>query len=118
METEVAENEHADLPPKVLEVLRGHDAFLAKTGALQVRHLVRAIREVAHADSAVAYHCWVLVFPIVWATLHKEQQVHLAKPMISLLSKEYHSRQARPPQHRIPSHPIASLIDLPLNSTG
>jgi hypothetical protein len=36
----------------------------------------------------------VLVFPIVWATLAKQQQINLAKPIIALLSKEYHQRQA------------------------
>ena len=43
----------------------------------------------------MAYHLWVLVFPIVWATLaeKKDQQVQLAKPIIQLLSKEHHSKQ-------------------------
>lgn len=45
-------------------------------------------------DPFVAYHLWVLVFPIVWATLAKQQQINLAKPIIALLSKEYHQRQA------------------------
>jgi transformation/transcription domain-associated protein len=45
-------------------------------------------------DAYVAYHLWVLVFPIVWATLAKQQQINLAKPIISMLSKEYHQRQA------------------------
>jgi transformation/transcription domain-associated protein len=47
----------------------------------------------------MACHLWVLVFPIVWATLSekKEQQIQLAKPIIALLSKEYHLKQA---QHR------------------
>jgi hypothetical protein len=45
-------------------------------------------------DPCVAHHLWVLVFPIVWATLQKQQQINLAKPIISLLSKEYHQRQA------------------------
>lgn len=48
----------------------------------------------AQVDPYVAYHLWVLVFPIVWATLAKQQQINLAKPIISLLSKEYHQRQA------------------------
>ena len=54
-----------------------------------------ALREIAHADSHMAYHLWVLVFPIVWATLaeKKDQQVQLAKPIIQLLSKEHHSKQ-------------------------
>ena len=43
----------------------------------------------------MAYHLWVLVFPIVWATLaeKKDQQVQLAKPIIQLLSKEHHGKQ-------------------------
>lgn len=45
-------------------------------------------------DAGVAYHLWVLVFPIVWATLAKQQQINLAKPIISMLSKEFHQRQA------------------------
>ena len=55
--------------------------------------LVIPLRELAHTDANVAYHLWVLVFPIVWVTLHKEQQVTLAKPMITLLSKDYHKKQ-------------------------
>ena len=36
-----------------------------------------SLREVAHSDAYLAHHLWVLVFPIVWATLSekKEQQV-------------------------------------------
>jgi len=51
------------------------------------------LRDLAYADSNVAYHLWVLVFPIVWVTLQKEEQVALAKPMIALLSKDYHKKQ-------------------------
>lgn len=80
------------------------------------------LKELAFADANVAYHLWVLVFPIVWVTLHKEEQVALAKPIIALLSKDYHKRQqgARPnvaqalleglhlshPQPRMPSELI------------
>lgn len=55
-----------------------------------------ALGEVAGADPGMAYLLWVLVFPIVWATLseHKEQQVNLAKPIIALLSKQSNARQA------------------------
>ncbi len=60
---------------------------------VQVADLVLPLRELAHTDAHVAYHMWVLVFPIVWATLQKEEQVMLAKPMITLLSKDYHLKQ-------------------------
>ncbi|KAA3457545.1 transformation/transcription domain-associated protein-like [Gossypium australe] len=70
-----------------------HAQFLNEMSKLQVADLVIPLRELAHTDSNVAYHLWVLVFPIVWVTLLKEEQVTLAKPMISLLSKDYHKKQ-------------------------
>ncbi|XP_057972938.1 transcription-associated protein 1-like isoform X2 [Malania oleifera] len=70
-----------------------HAQFLNGMSKLQVADLIVPLRELAHTDANVAYHLWVLVFPIVWVTLHKEEQVALAKPMIALLSKDYHKKQ-------------------------
>ncbi|XWS33857.1 hypothetical protein CRYUN_Cryun22dG0119000 [Craigia yunnanensis] len=70
-----------------------HTQFLNEMSKLQVDDLVIPLRDLAHTDANVAYHLWVLVFPIVWVTLHKEEQVALAKPMITLLSKDYHKKQ-------------------------
>ncbi|XP_047320592.1 transformation/transcription domain-associated protein-like [Impatiens glandulifera] len=70
-----------------------HAQFLNGMSQLQVADLIIPLRELAHTDSNVAYHLWVLVFPIVWMALQKEEQVTLAKPMINLLSKDYHKRQ-------------------------
>lgn len=69
-------------------------SLLSTAGSLCVADLVGSLREYAHVDPHVAYHLWVLVFPIVWATLQKTEQINLAKPIISLMSKEYHQRQA------------------------
>lgn len=70
-----------------------HAQFLNEMSKLQVADVVIPLRELAHTDANVAYNLWVLVFPIVWVTLHKEEQVALAKPMITLLSKDYHKKQ-------------------------
>ncbi|XVF62182.1 hypothetical protein PTKIN_Ptkin08bG0196500 [Pterospermum kingtungense] len=70
-----------------------HAQFLNEMSKLRVRDLVLPLRDLAHTDPNVAYHLWVLVFPIVWVTLNKEEQVALAKPMITLLSKDYHKKQ-------------------------
>ncbi|CAI9110926.1 OLC1v1011036C1 [Oldenlandia corymbosa var. corymbosa] len=67
--------------------------FLTEMSKLQVADLIIPLRELAHTDANVAYQLWVLVFPIVWVTLQKEEQVALAKPMINLLSKDYHKKQ-------------------------
>ncbi|KAK3127876.1 hypothetical protein QOZ80_7AG0579590 [Eleusine coracana subsp. coracana] len=99
-----------------------HAQFLTEASKLAVADIMAPLKELAFADANVAYHLWVLVFPIVWVTLHKEEQVALAKPIIALLSKDYHKRQqgARPnvaqalleglhlshPQPRMPSELI------------
>eukprot|EP00879_Flechtneria_rotunda_P005042 GHRR01005319.1.p1 GENE.GHRR01005319.1~~GHRR01005319.1.p1 ORF type:complete len:3477 (+),score=1416.33 GHRR01005319.1:1112-11542(+) len=88
----------ADIPEDIKQLLSDHLQFLAATGKYTVSNMMGPLREYAQVDPYVAYHLWVLVFPIVWATLQKQQQINLAKPIISLLSKEYHQRQsvARP----------------------
>ncbi|KAJ7563398.1 hypothetical protein O6H91_03G108600 [Diphasiastrum complanatum] len=80
-------------PWTFMSVVNKHARFLNELSKLQVADLVLPLRELAHNDAHVANHMWVLVFPIVWATLQKEEQVMLAKPMITLLSKDYHSKQ-------------------------
>ncbi|WVZ66880.1 hypothetical protein U9M48_016041 [Paspalum notatum var. saurae] len=70
-----------------------HAQFLNEASKLVVADIMAPLKELAFADPNVAYHLWVLVFPIVWVTLHKEEQVALAKPIIALLSKDYHKRQ-------------------------
>ncbi|KAK4258368.1 hypothetical protein QN277_007826 [Acacia crassicarpa] len=87
-------SEGAEDTPLTFETLvHKHAQFLNNMSKLQVADLLIPLRELAHTDANVAYHLWVLVFPIVWVTLHKEEQVTLAKPMITLLSKDYHKRQ-------------------------
>ncbi|CAL0331914.1 unnamed protein product [Lupinus luteus] len=82
-----------DAPLTFETLVLKHTQFLRSMSKLQVADLLVPLRDLAHTDANVAYHLWVLVFPIVWVTLHKEEQVTLAKPMISLLSKDYHKRQ-------------------------
>ena len=41
--------------------------------SLQVSCLI----ELVQGGAAVAHHLWVLLFPIVWSSLQKEQQVRL-----------------------------------------
>ena len=110
---------------KTAEMLARHAAFMTKIGALRVKDLVGPLREVATRNAHMSYYLWVLIYPIVWATLQREEQMQLAKPMIALLSKEYHQRQAavRPnvvqallegislsqPQPKIPSELIKFL---------
>ncbi|PQQ14959.1 transformation/transcription domain-associated protein isoform X2 [Prunus yedoensis var. nudiflora] len=81
-----------DAPLTFDTLVRKHAHFLNEMSKLKVADLIIPLRELAHMDANVAYHLWVLV-SIVWVTLHKEEQVALAKPMITLLSKDYHKKQ-------------------------
>lgn len=93
MQHKVNEEGSEDTPLTLDNLVFKHAQFLNEMSKLQVADLVIPLRELAHTDANVAYHLWVLVFPIVWVTLHKEEQVALAKPMITLLSKDYHKKQ-------------------------
>ena len=76
------------------EMLRNHLDFLKKGSSLRSESLVSCLIEQVQTDPFVAHHLWVLLFPIVWTSLEKEQQTGLAKPIIQLLSKEHHIRQS------------------------
>ncbi|KAI3451444.1 hypothetical protein Pfo_008109 [Paulownia fortunei] len=92
MATDIPEGSE-EAPLTLDSLVLKHAHFLNEMSKLQVADLIIPLRELAHTDANVAYHLWVLVFPIVWVTLHKEEQVALAKPMIALLSKDYHKKQ-------------------------
>ncbi|KAL8472429.1 hypothetical protein ACS0TY_029584 [Phlomoides rotata] len=92
MATDIPEGSE-EAPLTLDSLVLKHAHFLNEMSKLKVADLIIPLRELAHTDANVAYHLWVLVFPIVWVTLHKEEQVALAKPMIALLSKDYHKKQ-------------------------
>eukprot|EP00884_Botryococcus_braunii_P021980 jgi/Botrbrau1/8466/Bobra.0237s0083.1 len=85
-----------DLSADIDRLMAEHIEFLYKQGGLLVMDLVDCLSSASALDNWIAHQLWVLVFPIVWATLSdkKDQQMSLAKPIILLLSKEYHLRQA------------------------
>ena len=71
-------------------------SLTAHTGQYTVAAMLGALQEMAHTDDSLAHVLWVLLLPIVWATLgeKKDQQVNLARPVIALIGKGYHERQA------------------------
>ena len=82
-----------DLPASLSQSLKEHVFFLQEQSMLRSASLVTCLVELVQSDPNVAHHLWVLLFPIVWTSLKKEQQTNLAKPIIQLLSKEHHTRQ-------------------------
>lgn len=72
--------------------------------------------ELLQADANVAHHLWVLLFPIVWSSLHKDQQTALAKPIIQLLSKEHQTHQVGS-THSVHSMLTTVYLCCPKNAT-
>jgi transformation/transcription domain-associated protein len=82
-------------------LVAGHVRFLRSTATLDVHDLVSSLMEVAEGDDRVAYHLWVLIFPVIWASLSKDRQLSLAKPTINLISKfSEEVAQEAPPHDR------------------
>ena len=85
-------------PPHLVDSLsrfsEAHAAWVSSVGGMRVTHLLDPLRALTWREPAFAHHLWVLLFPISWATLAKEDQLALAKPLIALLSRDCHARQA------------------------
>jgi len=83
------------LSDSLRSTLTDHASFLQdqQQASLRSASLVSCLIDLVQTDPKTAHHLWVLLFPIVWTSLAKEQQTGLAKPIIQLLSKEHHTRQ-------------------------
>ena len=77
------------------ELFEQHSAWLSSLSSLCVEDLIEPLEEIAHSDAQLSCSLWVIFFPITWAALDKQNQVQVVKPMIALLSKECHLRQAQ-----------------------
>ena len=58
-----------------------------------MQHLLQALSEMAHTDDSLAHSLWVLLLPIIWATLgeKKDQQV-LTSASCTTCNSARHSR--------------------------
>ncbi|KAI0921097.1 hypothetical protein AcW2_006184 [Taiwanofungus camphoratus] len=56
--------------------------------------LIRPMQRLLFLDTQTAHDLWVSVFPAAWACLSRREQVDVTHHMITLLSKEYHIKQA------------------------
>ena len=76
-------------------------------GSYKAAQLLEWVSEVLLLEDQLAYEYWVIMFPLVWGSLSdkKDNQVFLAKPVIQLLSQEYHHRQADKRPNVIPVRP-------------
>ena len=113
------------LDDKFQQFMASHRRFFLDIGDVKLRDVLDPLCQLQHTDSNVAYQVWVAIFPLCWSLLSRDDRNELEKGMVSLLTKDYHSRQMdrRPnvvqallegnvrakPKCRMPSHVLKFL---------
>jgi transformation/transcription domain-associated protein len=75
------------------EFIANEKKFVAELGDIKVRDVLEPLTQLQHLDPNTAHELWVALFPIYWAATTKEGRSDLERGMVSLLTKDYHSRQ-------------------------
>jgi transformation/transcription domain-associated protein len=87
-------------------LVSNHRRFCNQLGDVKIRDIFEPLGHLQHTDSNLAHDIWVALFPLAWSALTKDDRDDLEKGIVSLLTKDYHSRQ-------IDKRPncVASMID-------
>lgn len=75
------------------QFIASHRRFSLDIGEVKIRDVLDPLCQLQHTDSNVAYQVWVALFPLCWSLLTRDERSELEKGMITLLTKDYHSRQ-------------------------
>ncbi|GAB7342824.1 hypothetical protein MBLNU457_g0953t2 [Dothideomycetes sp. NU457] len=67
--------------------------FTQELGEVRSRDILEPLANLQHTDSQLAHDIWVTYFPMVWATLSREDREDIETGLINLLTKDFHNRQ-------------------------
>lgn len=84
-----------DVPEAIDNLVNDHEEFLSTLRSLKTGSIIGPMRQLQHIDDDVAYKLWVHMFTLCWANLSATERHDMTKVLISLLSKDYHSRQSQ-----------------------
>lgn len=87
------EKEDLILDDKFQLFMINHKRFISDIGDVKVRDVLDPLCQLQHTDENVAYQVWVALFPLCWTLLSRDDRSELEKGMVTLLTKDYHSRQ-------------------------
>ncbi|TQS39408.1 hypothetical protein Golomagni_00069 [Golovinomyces magnicellulatus] len=74
-------------------LLSSHKRFLMEVGEVRARDIIEPLTQLQHLNSDVGHEIWVALFPMFWSATSKDERGELERGMVSLLTKDYHSRQ-------------------------
>jgi hypothetical protein len=78
--------------PAAITALAASEAALLKSPVRQQPSVLDALRTLVWHDPGAASTAWVSLFPIVWSTLGTDDQMKCAKPLLGLLTRDWHLR--------------------------
>lgn len=78
---------------KFESLMASHRRFVSELGDIKARDIIEPLSQLQHLDANVAHSIWVALFPLFWAATPKDERSDLERGMVSLLTKDYHSRQ-------------------------
>lgn len=81
------------LDDQFLQLIANHKRFFSEIGDVKIRDILDPLCQLQHTDSNIAYQVWVALFPICWSMLSRDDRSELEKGMVTLLTRDYHSRQ-------------------------
>lgn len=82
------------LEDQLLEFINEHKRFCTELAQIKSRDILEPISQLQHLDSKLSHELWVCLFPLVWSNLSREDRTEMERGMISMLTKDYHQRQA------------------------
>uniref|UniRef100_A0A6U0LAK3 Non-specific serine/threonine protein kinase n=1 Tax=Percolomonas cosmopolitus TaxID=63605 RepID=A0A6U0LAK3_9EUKA len=86
-------NENDDMKDDIQKLLKDHEGFLAQHRSMNVKDLLVPLRQLGRESVRLSYDLWVALFESAWSTLTQLQRDDLYESLISLLSRDYHSKQ-------------------------
>ncbi len=75
------------------ELMAGHRRFVHDLGKVTAADIMEPLSQLQHLDSTTAHELWAALFPIFWSTLAKDERMDLERGLVTLTTKDYHSRQ-------------------------
>ncbi|SZE99920.1 unnamed protein product [Blumeria hordei] len=75
------------------QLISSHKRFLMELGEVRVKDIIEPLTQLQYLDTDVAHEIWVALFPIFWSATSKDERGDLERGLVTLLTKDYHSRQ-------------------------
>jgi transformation/transcription domain-associated protein len=75
------------------DLLKEHSQFITTCKDSKLGQLISPLRNLARESVRMSYDLWVKLFPLAWASLTDFEREKLYQPLLTLLARDYHSKQ-------------------------